>query len=60
MLIQRILIIISLVFNTINCCSQKLLLKDLDHDNIKDHIMFDRENGQIIYKFSLRTLLCVT
>lgn len=40
-----------------NCYSQDVILKDLDNDTIKDEILFDRTNSQIICKLSSQNLI---
>ena len=50
--LQRILIYLSLLITSQNCFSKESLSKDLDNDNIKDQIIFDKKNAQIICKLS--------
>jgi hypothetical protein len=57
--IQRILIFISLLTASQNCFSKEQLLKDLDNDNIKDQIIFDKKNAQIICKLSTQNSLLI-
>ncbi|MGX7668770.1 hypothetical protein [Flavobacterium pedocola] len=52
MSIKRIVLFISLFITSQNCFSKEFLLKDLDNDNIKDQIIFDKKNAQIICKLS--------
>ncbi|MBC5834306.1 hypothetical protein G6N05_08030 [Flavobacterium sp. F372] len=54
---QKILIVITLLTVSQNCFSNEKLSKDLDNDNIKDQIIFDKKNAQIICKLSTQNFL---
>ncbi|BFM45371.1 hypothetical protein CFS9_40120 [Flavobacterium sp. CFS9] len=53
----RLLFIFCFLTISKKCYTQDLLLKDLDNDTIKDEILFDRKNSQIICKLSSQNSL---
>lgn len=55
----RFLILICFLSISKNCLAQDLLLKDLDNDNIKDEIIFDKKNAQIICKLSTQNSIAI-
>ena len=55
--ILRIALFISILIASQHCFSKEILLKDLDNDKIKDQILLDTKNAQIVCKLSTQKFL---
>lgn len=57
--IYRLLILICFLSVSKQCFAKDLLLKDLDNDNIKDEIILDKVNAQIICRLSTQNSIAI-
>lgn len=57
--ISRLLILICFLSISEKCVSKDLLMKDLDNDGVKDEIIFDGKNTQIICKLSTQNFTAI-
>lgn len=57
--ISRLLILICFLSISKKCIAKDSLMKDLDNDSIKDEVIFDKENAQIICKLSTQNFIAI-